>query len=114
VVAITSMSVRQPIPSLILSNTARSGVTAFLKTLALEVADRGVTVNSVQPGLHATDRLRSLYGGNVEAAAKEVPAGMVGDPEDFGAVVAFLCSEHARFVVGAAVPIDGGAYRGLQ
>jgi 3-oxoacyl-[acyl-carrier protein] reductase len=114
VVAITSMSVRQPIPSLILSNTARSGVTAFLKTLALEVANRGVTVNSVQPGLHATDRLKSLYGGNVEAAAQEVPAGVVGDPEDFGAVVAFLCSEHARFVVGAAVPIDGGAYRGLQ
>jgi 3-oxoacyl-[acyl-carrier protein] reductase len=114
VVAITSMSVRQPIPSLILSNTARSGVTAFLKTLALEVANRGVTVNSVQPGLHATDRLKSLYGGNVEAAAQEVPAGVVGDPEDFGAVVAFLCSEHARFVVGAAVPIDGGAYLGLQ
>jgi 3-oxoacyl-[acyl-carrier protein] reductase len=114
VVAITSMSVRQPIPSLILSNTARSGVTAFLKTLALEVANRGVTVNSLQPGLHATDRLRSLYGGNVEAAAEEVPAGVIGDPDDFGAVVTFLCSERARFVVGAAVPIDGGAYRGLQ
>ena len=114
VVAITSVSVRQPIAQLILSNTARAGATAFLKTLALEVAARGVTVNSVQPGLHATDRLRSLYGGDTGAAAAGVPAGQVGDPEDFGAFVAFLCSEHARFVVGAAVPVDGGAYRGLQ
>ncbi len=114
VVAITSVSVRQPIPALILSNTARSGVTAFLKTLALEVAGRGVTVNSVQPGLHATERLRSLYGGDTAAAAEGVPAGVVGDADDFGAVVAFLCSEHARFVVGAAVPVDGGTYRGLQ
>jgi 3-oxoacyl-[acyl-carrier protein] reductase len=114
VVAITSMSVRQPIPNLILSNTARSGVTAFLKTLALEVAGKGVTVNSVQPGLHATDRARRLYGDDEAGAAAGIPAGALGDPEDFGSVVAFLCSEHARFVVGAAVPIDGGAYRGLQ
>ena len=114
VVAITSVSVRQPIPNLILSNTARSGVTAFLKTLALEVAVKGVTVNSVQPGLHATDRARRLYGDDEAGAAAGIPAGALGDPADFGAVVAFLCSEHARFVVGAAVPIDGGAYRGLQ
>lgn len=114
VVAITSISVRQPIAQLILSNTARAGATAFLKTLALEVADRGVTVNSVQPGLHATDRLRSLYGGDIAAAASGVPAGVVGEPDDFGALVAFLCSEHARFVVGAALPVDGGAYSGLQ
>jgi 3-oxoacyl-[acyl-carrier protein] reductase len=114
VVAITSISVRQPIGQLILSNTARAGATAFLKTLAREVAGRGVTVNSVQPGLHATDRLRSLYGGDVEAAASGVPAGEVGDPDDFGALVAMLCSDHARFVVGAALPVDGGAYSGLQ
>jgi 3-oxoacyl-[acyl-carrier protein] reductase len=114
VVAITSVSVRQPIGSLILSNTARAGVTGFLKTLALEVAGRGVTVNSVQPGLHATDRLTSLYGGDTSPAAESVPAGAVGEPDDFGAVVTFLCSEHARFVVGAALPVDGGTYQGLQ
>lgn len=114
VVAITSVSVRQPIPQLILSNTARAGVTGFLKTLALEVAPKGVTVNSVQPGLHATDRLRALYGGDVSRAAEGVPAGTVGDPDDFGKVVAFLCSEQARFIVGAALPVDGGTYRGLQ
>jgi 3-oxoacyl-[acyl-carrier protein] reductase len=116
VVAITSVSVRQPIGSLILSNTARAGVTAFLKTLALEVAGRGVTVNSVQPGLHLTDRARRLYGGEAGAVAAGagLPAGTLGDPADFGAVVAFLCSAHAGFVVGAALPVDGGTYQGLQ
>lgn len=114
VVAITSASVRQPIPSLILSNTARAGVTGFLKTLSLEVAPQGVTVNSVQPGLHATDRLRDLYGDDASAAAEHIPVRTVGRPDDFGSVVAFLCSDQARFVTGAAVPVDGGASRGLQ
>src|SRR5581483_11669059 len=97
VVAITSISVRQPIDTLILSNTARTGATGFLKTLAREVASDGVTVNSVQPGLHATDRLAALHGGDPSRAAADIPAGVVGRPEDFGAVVAFLCSDHARF-----------------
>ncbi len=114
VVAITSVSVRQPIATLILSNTARAGVTGFLKTLALEVAAEGVTVNSVQPGLHATDRLAALYGGDLAEAARGVPTGTVGDAEDFGAAVAFLCSAQARFITGVAVPVDGGAYKGLQ
>ena len=114
VVAITSISVRQPLPHLILSNTARAGATAFLKTLATEVAADGVTVNSVQPGLHATERLVQLYGGDMEAAAKTVPARTLGDAADFGAVVAFLCSESARFITGAAIPVDGGSAGGLQ
>ena len=114
VVAITSISVRQPIPHLILSNTARAGATAFLKTLATEVAADGVTVNSVQPGLHATERLIQLYGGDAAAAAKSVPAGKLGNAADFGAVVAFLCSEAAQFITGAAIPVDGGAAGGLQ
>lgn len=114
VVAITSISVRQPIETLILSNTARAGATAFLKTLAREVAADGVTVNSVQPGSHATDRLRALHGGDLENAARAVPARKVGDPADFGAVVAFLCSQQAQFITGAAIPVDGGAYSGLQ
>jgi len=117
VVAITSASVRQPIPTLILSNTARAGVTAFLKTLSLEVAARGVTVNSVQPGIHLTDRFRQLYGDDedaVAAVAENIPVQTVGRPDDFGAVVAFLCSSAARFVTGAALPVDGGASRGLQ
>jgi 3-oxoacyl-[acyl-carrier protein] reductase len=116
VVAITSATVRQPSPTLILSNTARAGATGFLKTLALEVADRGVTVNSVQPGIHATERFRQLYGDDpdaAEAVAEHVPTHTVGRAEDFGQVVAFLCSDQARFVTGAAVPVDGGSSRGF-
>lgn len=112
VVAITSISVRQPIEHLILSNTARAGLTAFLKTLATEVAGDGVTVNSLQPGLHATDRLRSL-GSDLDELARSVPAGIVGDADDFGRVAAFLCSDAAKFITGAAIPVDGGSYRGL-
>jgi 3-oxoacyl-[acyl-carrier protein] reductase len=114
VVAITSLSVRQPMTAMILSNTARAGATGFLKTLATEVAPDGVTVNSVQPGLHATNRLLELRGGDTDTLARSVPVRQVGRPEDFGAVVAFLCSESARFVTGAAVPVDGGSNQGLQ
>jgi len=114
VVAVTSVSVRQPIPGLILSNTARAGVTGFLKTLALEVAGDGVTVNTVQPGSHDTDRLRSLHGGDASRMAAGIPTGALGRPADFGAVVAFLCSDQARFITGASLPVDGGASRGLQ
>ena len=114
VVAITSIAVRQPIGTLILSNTARAGATAFLKTLATEVAGDGVTVNTVQPGLHATNRLLQLHGGDATRAATGIPTGVVGDPADFGAIVAFLCSEHAKFVTGASLLVDGGAYPGLQ
>jgi 3-oxoacyl-[acyl-carrier protein] reductase len=114
VVGITSMTVRQPAPELILSNTARAGVTGFLKTLATEVAASGVTVNSVQPGLHATPRLVELHGGDPSAAAATVPVRRLGDADDFGAAVAFLCSERANFVTGVALPVDGGAHRGLQ
>jgi 3-oxoacyl-[acyl-carrier protein] reductase len=114
VVAITSVSVRQPIPNLILSNTARAGATGFLKTLAREVAGDGVTVNSIQPGVHATNRVTSLYGDQMDAVAKSIPAGFVGDAGDFGRLAAFLCSESARFVTGAALHVDGGAYAALQ
>jgi 3-oxoacyl-[acyl-carrier protein] reductase len=113
VVAITSITVRQPDPGLILSNTARAGATAFLRTLAREVAADGVTVNSLQPGFHDTERLRALHGGAAPDTSA-IPARRVGMPEEFGAVAAFLCSEHAAFVTGAAIPVDGGAYAGLM
>ncbi len=114
VVAITSIAVREPIDRLVLSNTARAGLTGFLKTLAREVAADGVTVNSLQPGLHATERLHSVYGADLSVVAAGIPAGGVGDPDDFGRLAAFLCSEHAGFVTGAAIPVDGGASHGLQ
>ena len=113
-VAITSVSVRQPIPTIILSNTARAGATGFLKTVALEVARDGVTVNTVQPGLHATDRVTSLYGTDTSAAASGIPAGIIGDPADFGSIVTFLCSDQAKFVTGLQFHVDGGGYAGLQ
>lgn len=112
VVAITSIAVRQPIADLILSNTARAGVTGFLKTVAREVARDGVTVNSLQPGLHRTARLTGLDR-DLDEVARSIPAGALGRPEDFGAVAAFLCSDAARYITGAAIPVDGGAYAGL-
>jgi 3-oxoacyl-[acyl-carrier protein] reductase len=114
IVAITSISVRQPYAGLILSNTARAGVTAFLKTLARDVAADGVTVNSLQPGSHATQRLHEIYGDSLAGAAEGVPAGVVGRPEDFGSIAAFLCSEQAGYITGAAIPVDGGFYAGLM
>jgi 3-oxoacyl-[acyl-carrier protein] reductase len=114
VVAITSISVRQPIPNLILSTTARAGATGFLKTLAREVAADGVTVNSVQPGLHATERVAAVYGDAIDAEIAAIPARALGRPEDFGSVVAFLCSEQARYLTGVALPVDGGVDQGLQ
>jgi len=110
VVAITSIAVRQPIPTLILSNTARAGVTGFLKTLAREVAADGVTVNSLLPGLHATERVAQLH---ADDPAAGIPAGVIGDPADFGQYAAFLCSEQARYVTGTATTVDGGAYAAL-
>lgn len=105
VAAITSVSVRQPIPNLILSNTARAGATGYLKTLAREVAADGVTVNSIQPGIHRTNRILSLQG--------DMVAGPMGEPEDFGSIVAFMCSEQARFTTGVQFHVDGGAYAAL-
>ena len=116
VLAITSIAVRQPIAHLILSNVARAGVTGFLKTLALEIASDGVTVNSLQPG-SARDRaahrpLRRATRSKELAAS--LPVGFLGSADDFGAFAAFLCSEHARFVTGTAIPLDGGANAALM
>jgi 3-oxoacyl-[acyl-carrier protein] reductase len=114
VVAITSISVRQPVPNLILSNTARAGATGFLKTLAREVAADGVTVNSLQPGIHRTGRIEQLFGGDLSSLSRDIPSGVLGSAERFGRIAAFLCSESASFITGAAVPVDGGAHAGLQ
>jgi 3-oxoacyl-[acyl-carrier protein] reductase len=97
---ITSFSVVQPIPTLALSNTARTALWAWVKTAAQDLATEGagITVNLACPGPHATDRMLELGG-----------APVMGDPADFGKVVAFLCSEPAGFVNGAALVVDGGA-----
>ena len=114
VVSVTSISARQPAPNLILSTTARAGVTGFLKTLAREVASDGVTVNSVQPGLHATQRVVDIYGEDIDQVLRNTPSGRLGRPSDFGDVVAFLCSDSAQYITGTAILIDGGEHAGLM
>ena len=101
---ITSSTIKQPSPTLALSNTARTGLWAWAKTAASEAFGDGITINTVCPGTHATDRMRQLGTG------PDVPA---GDPRRFGQVVAFLCSEPAAFVNGVALLVDGGRFAGL-
>ena len=116
IVAVSSSAVREPIPVLMLSNAHRGGLLAAFKTLAREVAADGVTVNSVLPGRIATDRAVETAGSREEAerrAREEVPAGRLGTVEELAAVAAFLCSEAAAYVTGAAVLVDGGLTRGV-
>ncbi len=111
VVNVGSSSTREPIASLNLSNTHRMAAVGFLKTLAREVAADGVTVNTVATGRFATERLASNYGSieAAEAAAqRDVPAGRLGRPEEYGDLVAFLCSDRAAYITGTVIPIDGG------
>jgi 3-oxoacyl-[acyl-carrier protein] reductase len=114
IVHITSISVRQPIPNLILSNAFRSAVTAMAKTLSTEAAPFGVTVNNIAPGTILTDRVRQLYGDNLGEAGKNVPMGRIGRPEEVGAACAFLCSVHAGYITGQSIGIDGGGLRGVH
>ncbi len=113
VIAITSMGVRQPIPGLIGSNTARAGATGFLKTMAGEIARDGVTVNSVQPGTHATDRITAMFGDDLSGVVENIPVGRIGVPADFGSIIAYLASEQAGYITGSTIPVDGGACLGL-
>ena len=101
---ITSSSVKQPIPTLALSNVARTALWAWIKTAAQDVFADGITVNTACPGSHATDRMKELGGGSTEG---------MGDPGDFGRVVAFLCSQPANYIAGVALQVDGGATLGL-
>jgi 3-oxoacyl-[acyl-carrier protein] reductase len=112
VCAVTSIGVKQPIPFLLASSVARAGLTSFLKITAREVAPDGVTVNSCQPGSHWTARISSRIP-NREDAARGIPAGIVGDADDFGCAVAFLCSDQAKFITGTGLLVDGGQATGL-
>jgi 3-oxoacyl-[acyl-carrier protein] reductase len=112
----TSTSVKQPIANLMLSNSIRSATTAWSKTLADQVAADGITVNTVATGRFATDRLASNWGSWEEmerGAAEGVPAGRLGQPEEYGDVVAFICSERAGYLTGAVIPLDGGLLRSV-
>jgi 3-oxoacyl-[acyl-carrier protein] reductase len=102
IVCITSSAVKQPIPDLAYSNTARTGLWGWAKTAAIELAPEGITLNLVCPGLHATDRALALGS-----------EGPFGDPADLGRVVAFLCSASAGFISGVALQVDGAHTVGL-
>ncbi|MCL4124978.1 UNVERIFIED_CONTAM: hypothetical protein GTU68_001898 [Idotea baltica] len=120
VVNITSQSVRAPIAVLGLSNSARTGLTGYVAGTARQVAGSGVNINNLLPGIHATDRAVSLDGGVAKAQgvsldeaqaqrAATIPAGRYGTRQEFGAACAFLCSQHAGFIVGQNILLDGGA-----
>ncbi len=104
IVLITSYIIRQPLPNLALANTARTGLWAWAKTAASDLFGSGITLNTVCPGAHATDRMIELGGGDLSG---------MGDPEDFGRIVAFICSRHTGYLSGAAINIDGTAVKGL-
>ncbi len=120
VVNVTSQSVKSPIPVLGLSNGARAGLTGFVAGTSRQVAGSGVTINNLLPGIHATDRAIALDQGvaNAQGITPEqaktnreatIPVGRYGTAEEFGATCAFLCSQHAGFMIGQNVLLDGGA-----
>jgi 3-oxoacyl-[acyl-carrier protein] reductase len=119
VVNITSQSVKAPIPALGLSNAARTGLTGYVAGTARQVAQQGVTINNLLPGIHATDRAIALDGGVVKAQGitmdqaranrvATIPARRYGTAAEFGQMCAFLCSAHAGFIVGQNILLDGG------
>lgn len=124
IIGITSVSVKEPIENLLLSNVFRVGVTALFKSLARDVAKDGVTLNTVLPGLTDTERLRELYGGQakkqsitteqlMEKMSGTLPLKRLTRADELGALVAFLASDAASAITGSAIPADGGQLRGL-
>jgi 3-oxoacyl-[acyl-carrier protein] reductase len=121
IVNITSLSIYMPIPGLDLSSGARAGLTGFLAGVAKTVANRNVTINGLLPGKFDTDRIRSTTQFAADKAGvpleefserqrREIPAGRIGTPEEFGKACAFLCSAHAGYITGRNMILDGGLY----
>ncbi len=125
IINMVSISVKQPVDNLILSNAIRPGVVGMAKTLATELAPFNITVNNICPGHFLTDRIRHLFridekvqrGMNeteaLQEAAKEIPMKRLGKPEEFGALVAFLASNQAAYITGTTIQIDGGLNKSL-
>jgi 3-oxoacyl-[acyl-carrier protein] reductase len=124
IVNIVSTSVKQPIDGLLLSNTMRPGVIGFSKSISRELASEGITINSVLPGRIRTNRTTRLARARAEKEGmpiaavlqerlRDIPAGRLGEPEEVGALVAFLCSQQAGYITGTTVTIDGGMTRSI-
>jgi len=125
ILASASITVKQPIPTLALSNVSRAGVVAFIKSLAHEVGSLNITANTLAPGYIMTERVEQLlknqaqksgtsYENALEKLLDKIPAKTIGKPEDFGALCAFLSSEQASYITGETILIDGGMYGGMM
>ncbi|MGB0097246.1 MAG: SDR family oxidoreductase [Solirubrobacteraceae bacterium] len=112
ILSISSSVVREPSPVLVLSASHRAGLLAALKTIARQVAPDGVTINTLLPGVIATDRAREI-GADSPERLREVPAGRLGTVEEFAAAAAFLCSKRAAYITGTTLLVDGGATRSV-
>ena len=124
IINLTSVSVKQPVDGLMLSNMARTGVIGFAKTLATELAPDKILVNNVCPGIIFTDRIKQLasvraeesgitYDEALENMTANIPLGRIGDPEEFANLVVFLASEKSSYITGATIQVDGGMVRSL-
>lgn len=124
ILAVTSVAVKQPVDNLILSNSLRAAVTGYAKTLAREVAQDGITVNTILPGYTATERVTELNQANAEREGvgveevqarleASIPMGRLAEPEEFAALAVFLASERAGYITGGSFAVDGGWLRGL-
>ena len=124
IITIASSGIEQPIPNLALSNGIRMAILGWSKTLAAEIAPKGVTVNIVMPGRIQTARLGQLDKANAEKQGKtveeiarmmmgQIPAGRYGDPEEFANAVVFLASQQASYITGVKLRVDGGMVRGV-
>lgn len=123
VLAVTSVSTKQPLPNLILSNSVRLATIGLIKSLALELANEGIRFNSILPGWTETERVTQLMTGRAQTSgatpeeearkqAKDIPLGRMGQPSEFANAAAFLVSPAASFITGVMLQVDGGSYKG--
>ncbi len=125
ILAITSMSVKQPLDNLILSNSLRLGVVGLVKSLSNELGPDGIRVNAICPGWTATERVDELLQSRADKSGltvederlsitESIPLGRMADPEEFARVAVFLCSSAASYITGVSLLVDGGLYRGAM